>query len=81
MAGEITWRRRLSLMLVLDVSIERRIAEVALAANADIVSLHRIIAGSSLSPGNELLLAFVEIHVPLGLAHEINDKIRRNTIK
>ena len=81
MAGEITGRRRLSLMLVLDVSIERRIAEVALAANADIVPLHRIITGSSLSPGDKLLLAFVEIHVPLGLAHENNDKIRRNTIK
>lgn len=67
-------------MLILDMSIECRIAEVSLATDADIVPLHRVITGSSLPSGDKLLLTFVEVHVFLGLAHEMNDNIRKKMI-
>lgn len=48
----------LSLMFVFDVGVESWIAEISLAAHADVVSFHGIISGSSFSSGNEFLLAF-----------------------
>jgi len=42
-------------MLVFDVGVERRITQVPLAADTDVVSLHWVVAGSALSARNELL--------------------------
>ena len=49
----------LALMFVLDVSIKGRVAEISLAADADVVALHGVIPGPSLPPGYKLILALI----------------------
>lgn len=46
----------LALMLIFNVGVESRITEVSLTTDTDIVTLHGVISGSSLSPWHKLLL-------------------------
>ena len=56
-------------MLVFDMSVEGRIAEVSFSTNTNIVTLHRIISGSTFPSWNKLLLA-LEDSLLLRLAHK-----------
>ena len=42
-------------MLIFDVSVECRIAEITFTTNADVVPFHGIITGSTFSSGYELV--------------------------
>lgn len=57
-------------MLIFDMGIESRIAEVSFAADADVVSLHGVVSGSSFSSGDELVLTLV--HSLLGVHSKLN---------
>ncbi len=45
-------------MFIFDVGIECGVAEISFSADADIISFHGVISGSSFSSGDELFLAF-----------------------
>jgi len=47
--GNVLWIGSLSLMLVLDVGVECRIAEVSFTASTDVVSLSGLVSGASFS--------------------------------